>query len=159
MLRRALMGALFGCGLVYCGSAAAAVKSGDYQNNRPTCFNQMLIETVKAKINTYNQQNPDNSIYEQRRRDLLMRNLDNFVPVSSVDFTAEQDFRTANRLVTLKVNQGYTDADFTICKNLTQGEERPIYLLIYTPRGASRPQVEIINFLPPEKSGEVFSIN
>ncbi len=135
----------------------AAAWLGNQVNGRPVCSDEGMIQAVLQKIQEYNQNESDNSIREVRRRNLLVKNLRSFVPVVPDNFTDADDFRTANRLITLKINQGMEDTDFTLCKSAGSGEDYNIYLLIYRPKNQSSPIVEIINFLPPEKSGEVFA--
>ena len=137
--------------------AKAAAWLGNQVNGRPSCSDEGMIQAVLQKIQEYNQAESLNSIREVRRRDLLVKNLRSFVPVVPDNFTDKDDFHTANRLITLKINQGMEDSDFTLCKSAGTGEDYNIYLLIYRPENQAAVTVEIINFLPPEKSGEVFA--
>lgn len=157
-MRRALWFCTLLAVCCWCKVSAASVRLGDRFNGRPVCSNQEMTDMVREKIRDYNLSQTDNSIREVRRRNLLLKNLQSFVPVSPAGFTAEDDWRTANRLITLKINEGYEDSDFTLCQSAGSGAAYHIYLLIYRPKGAPFSTVEIINFLPPEKSGDVFSV-
>ena len=102
-------------------------------------------------------EHPASGVVESRRQKLLLKNLHDFTAVSPVDFTSKDDLLTANRLIMLKINEGYTDTDFLVCKSSGDGKKYNIYLLIY-PLDNGDYNIEIINFLPPEKSGEQFSV-
>ena len=146
---------LLGCGL--CREAGAAVYLGNFAEGWPTCDNRQIIVKVREKIAAYMAEHPASGVVESRRQKLLLKNLHDFTAVSPVDFTSKDDLLTANRLIMLKINEGYTDTDFLVCKSSGDGKKYNIYLLIY-PLDNGDYNIEIINFLPPEKSGEQFSV-
>lgn len=127
------------------------------RDDRLRCDNQEIIAQVLEHIEAYQQANPSKSIIEKRRRRLLLKNLTHFDRQNPDGFTDKNDFLTANRLVMLKINEGYRNEDFVVCKSSEEGKDYNIYLLMYQqPNGKSK--VEIINFLPLEKSGEKFEL-
>lgn len=125
------------------------------RDDRLRCDNPEIIAQVLEHIEAYQQANPANSVVEKRRRGLLLKNLNTFTPENPDGFTNKNDFLTANRLIMLKINDGYKNEDFTLCKSSGDGQKYNIYLLMY-PQENAKSKVEIINFLPPEKSGETF---
>ena len=132
--------------------SSTALANGD---NLPLCQDEKLIYDMQNKIDSYLAENPNNSVREKRRRSLLMKNLHNFEEKNPADIDRKVDFLLASRFVTLKINEGLLDGDFRICQSSGAGKKYKIFLLIY--RNLDKQTVvEIINFLPPEKSGEVF---
>ena len=84
---------------------------------------------------------------------------------TSNSYPFSMDYPIQNQTIgehTLKIvskvkGEGYTDTDFLVCKSSGDGKKYNIYLLIY-PLDNGDYNIEIINFLPPEKSGEQFSV-
>ena len=84
-----------------------------------------------------------------------MKNLNTFTEINPNEINHQSDFLLACRLVILKINKSLLDNDIRICQSSVVGEKYKIFLIIY-PSSQQEYNVEIINFLPPEKSGEVF---
>ena len=124
----------------------------------PPCSDKFLVDKVLSAVREYQRQNPGTNILERRRQKLMLKNLNSFIPVSTENFTSKDDLLTANKLITLKINQGFEDADITLCKSVGSGAEYNIYLMIYPADEVGRYHVEIINFLPPSAAGKDFSV-
>ena len=124
-------------------------------NEFPSCQDKKLVYIVNENIANYLQQNPNKSVRETRRRSLLLKNLNTFTEINPTEINHQSDFLLASRLVTLKINKSLLDNDIRICQSSGAGEKYKIFLIIY-PSSQQEYNVEIINFLPPEKSGEVF---
>lgn len=134
---------------------ASESKSAFYsaaESLRPDCFNPSLVRKVKSAVHAYQESNRAESLLEQRRQKLLLKNIGNFVPVNSDNFTSQDDLRTANKLIMLKINEGIESSAITLCKNSGSGANYNLYLLIY-PQSTDSYKVEIINFLPLSPEG------
>lgn len=151
MKQRKTLGVVTSLMLILSSTTAFSVEKNTYL----TCDNKEIIEQALKKIEAYQEANPANSVVEMRRRRLLLKNLHYFEQQNPDGFTNKNDFLTANRLIMLKINDGYRNEDLTVCKSAGDGQKYNIYLLMY-PLANGKSKVEIINFLPPEKSGETF---
>ncbi len=135
--------------LLFVRQAAAAAYLQEKPWELPSCHNPVLLQKVRETIKAYGLKNPPQNIIDRRKQTLLLKNLDGFVLVDNENFTSKDDFRTAGRLVTVKINNGLTDNDVKVCKSSSSGAGSNIYLLIY-PYDEKAYTVEIINFVPPQ---------
>lgn len=96
----------------------------------PTCDNQHLYDKVMAKIQEYMAQSPAVSTIAKRHKALILANINNFSNVPVENFSADEDFNTANALIMIKINKKIAEKDLIVCRQ--QGSSAlPIYLIIY----------------------------
>lgn len=122
----------------------------------PQCDNEPMIAKIIAKVNAYNKEHPVASIMEKRNQALMLKNLRHFTEADPANFTAEQNFNVANKILMTKINYGLDDSDLRLCKNAGRGKAADIYLLIYPMWG--NVYVSIINFVPQTSEKDDFFI-
>ena len=132
--------------------------SAAYELSLPECDTPELISQIQNKIIDYQRIHPQNNTLEYRRRKLLIKNLSRFEEVPLAEINAKDNFLLSSRLIALKINEGYVDEDFRVCRNADIGGKYSISVLMYN-GDDDITRVELINFLPPEKSGETFGFN
>lgn len=146
-MRRVMLLLAFLWAFGFCREPLAAFYFADSPNRLPSCQNPVLLERVLAEIKKYQEDNPPQNIKERRKQQLLLKNLNGFIPVDSRVFTSKDEPRTANRLITVKINRGLDDSELVLCKSSGRGEKYNIYLLVY-PDGNEGYIVDILNFVP-----------
>lgn len=142
--------------LVLAKETSAAFYLPEEPGDLPSCQNQVLRDKVLNRIKAYQKENPPSNIVEKRRQLLLLKNLNSFVQVDSRNFTSKDEVRTANKLITVKINNGLEDSDIVLCKSSGSGEEYNIYLIVY-PDGEGQNIVSIENFIPLQIGGSDLS--
>lgn len=122
-------------------------------DNIPDCNDPKLISEVKSAIENHVLNAPETSIVENRKRKLVLKNIDAYKEIPLSEFKSSDNYLVANELIMTKINKNMTDHDLRLCAG---NGSKPIYLLIYPED--FRYRVQIINFIPPTHSGNNFSI-
>lgn len=159
---------LLAFGLIACGTASAqelhditidyeVVKPEEMEvplvSNLPDCDNAILIEQVVEKIADYQKSDQAKSIIDQRRQALLVKNMGTFKELPIKDFDNDTNYYVADALIMTKINLHFTEDEMRLCQS---SGKTNIYLLMYPENEAYR--VQIINFVPPTRKGNDFSI-
>ena len=118
------------------------------------CNNVELLNQVRQKINSL--QTEEENIVKHRRRLLALKHIEKFSHLSVKDFVPKDNYRVANRIITIKINNGLKDEDLQLCVSSNPILSRKVYLLIYTLE--DKKYVEIINYTAPSSSEEPFII-
>ena len=119
----------------------------------PDCNDKKLISEVKAAIEEYLSNAPQVSIIENRKRNLVLKNVDEYKEIPVSEFNNADNYLVANELIMTKINRNMTDDDLRLCVGTGK---KPVYLLIYPED--FRYRVQIINFISPTANGNAFAI-
>lgn len=111
----------------------------------PKCNDEKLQRLLDDKIAEYYRKTPPESLIEKRMQHLILRNFHNFETVDTVDFSPDADRRVANRLITVKINNGLNDDEVRLCRTQSDSKLPIVYLLIYPENYTYI--VEVINFI------------
>ena len=76
---------------------------------------------------------------------LILRNFHSFEAVDTSNFSPDDDLRVANKLVSIKINNGLTDDEIRLCRTQSDSKLPVVYLLIYPENFTYL--VEVINFI------------
>lgn len=128
----------------------AAVYQSQDSTGLPTCDNAFLLDNVKAAIVDYYQQNPSKNDLERRQQLLMLRDISHFSQIPSANFSSEQDFNVASKIITLKINERIDADQIRLCKSQSSGLSQNIYLLIYYQD--YEVLVDIVSFAPNHKN-------
>ena len=120
----------------------------------PQCDNPILFEKVIEKIKLFASQLKAESTISKRKKALILANIKKFEKVNIDDITPDTNFKTANALITLKINKNIKDKDFVVCKQ-SDIKETPLYLIIYP--YMDNYKVDIINLDPNSNNFEKYS--
>ena len=97
----------------------------------PACNDTNLVAGLHQALKDYYAANTDTSLIEQRYRRLMLQNLAHFEEVPIKNLTPKDNYLLADHIIMAKINLGVTEAEMRLCRNLAQGKETPLYLLIY----------------------------
>lgn len=97
---------------------------------KPECSSPELYAKVMQKVAEYLNSINAQSTLAKRNKALISANLDGFHQVSVKNFTPEQDLKTANALVMIKINDKIAENDIMICRQ-NRDIPRPVYLIVY----------------------------
>lgn len=129
----------FFCTIISCfcliGSAwAQTAEKPDLSQERPQCSSSALYQKVMQAITAYTDTLPAASTLDKRHKALIAANVEQFEDVPVEDFSAEDDFNTANALISIKINKKISEQDIVICRQTTQ-KQQPLYLILYPENG------------------------
>lgn len=116
----------------------------------PDCGDSRLTNNVLQRIAQYYASHPNNTIIEKRRQILLQKNLRNFKDIDIDTFSAKENIKIADKLISYKINKGLNSSDIRLCKSTSS---QPLYLIIYPQNNIYT--VEIVNF-PGQPNSEKF---
>ena len=111
----------------------------------PECNDAKLRRLLDEKIDAYYRKTPPESLIEKRMQKLILRNFHSFEAVDTSNFSPDDDFRVANKLVSIKINNGLTDDEIRLCRTQSDSKLPVVYLLIYPENFTYL--VEVINFI------------
>ena len=97
---------------------------------KPKCESQLLLDKVIRRIEDFTYNSYARSTISKRKNALIKANINGFATKNIKTFKPEDDFNTANALMSLKINKQLTDDDIILCKQ-TGNHKLPLYLLIY----------------------------
>ena len=112
--------------------------------NFPPCDDAKLLQKVREQLAMIMQNDVPSDIYNQRRRILILKNTNHFIPTAVDGFSPKENFTVAGRLTEIKVNEGLYNADLQLCRSDNPITNRRIYVLMYSIFG--RNNAEILNF-------------
>lgn len=116
----------------------------------PDCDDSRLTNNVLRRIAQYYASHPNNTIIEKRRQILLQKNLSDFKNIDIDTFSAKENIKIADKLISYKINKGLNSSDIRLCKSTSS---QPFYLIIYPQNNIYT--VEIVNF-PGQPNSEKF---
>lgn len=119
------------------------------------CNDAGLLAQVRGKIDSLQPQAAGENVVERRRRLLSLKHIGKFRPLSVADFVPRDNYRVANRMIYVKINEGLKDSDLRLCVSDNPVLDRKVYLLMYRLKDEIR--VEIINYTAAD-TGEPFII-
>ncbi len=120
------------------------------------CNNAELLKQVRDKIDSLQSQTSEENVVERRRRLLSLKYVENFRPLSVEDFVPRDNYRVANRMIYVKINEGLKDSDLRLCVSDNPILDRKVYLLMYRLKDEIR--VDIINYTAAADVSEPFII-
>lgn len=115
----------------------------------PNCNDDNLVERIKNELKPYLLQNENVSIYDQRRRQLVIKNIKNFVAVDTNNVNIKEDRPIADRLIELKISERIPREDIRICKSFNKATGYNIYTMMYFQK--QKLIAEIVNFTNEKK--------
>ncbi len=110
----------------------------------PSCEN--LLEKVRQTIQAVQQQEVADNIYQYRRQHLIYKGIRELVEVDVSTFHPNDNREVANRMITLKINDGILPSSFKICRGNNKIVEKDIFVLMYPEQ--ERIKAEVLNFIP-----------
>lgn len=116
------------CCLSITGSALA--ETSDSSPERPQCSSPALYQKAMQAVADYTATLPAASTLAKRRKALISVNIEGFSDVPTEGFSVENDFNTANALITIKINKKIAEKEIVICRQNTQ-KKQPLYLLLF----------------------------
>ena len=111
----------------------------------PDCNDGRLQRLLDEKIAEYYRKTPPSSLLEKRMQKLILRNFNDFEPVDTSSFTTDDNLRVANKLLTVKINNGLEDNEIRLCRTRGNSKLPAVYLLIYPENYYY--MVDVINFV------------
>lgn len=135
--------------LVFCSGFAKAETIA-----LPSCEDKNLLSLIDAMVNTYQEQNPVQSLVDKRKYLLVKKDLSVFEPIPVVGFVPKTDYNVANRILMAKINDGLKESDMRLCRSSNRLLERPVYIFMKPYDG--KVWVELVNFLPQSQSDRNF---
>lgn len=118
----------------------------------PVCNNADLVSGLRQALKDYYAANADSSLIEQRHRRLMLQNLAHFEEVPIKSLAPKDNYLLADHIIMAKINLGVAEAEMRLCRNLAQGKETPLYLLIYPVEKGL--MVEVLNLGGLAKKGD-----
>ena len=97
---------------------------------KPECSSPELYAKVMQKVAEYLNNINAQSTLAKRSKALISANLDGFHQVAAQNFLPEQDLKTANALVMIKINDKIDEKDILLCRQ-NRDITPPVYLIIY----------------------------
>ena len=122
----------------------------------PECNDAKLQRLLDEKVSEYYRKTPPESLLEKRMQQLILRNFHSFEPVDTSSFGPEDDLRVANKLISVKINNGLNDDEVRLCRTQSDSKLPIVYLLIYPENFAY--MVEVINFIKYSPSHKDFFV-
>ena len=122
----------------------------------PECNDEKLQRLLDEKVSEYYRKTPPESLLEKRMQQLILRNFHSFEPVDTNSFGPEDDLRVANKLISVKINNGLNDDEVRLCRTQSDSKLPIVYLLIYPENFAY--MVEVINFINYSPSHKDFFV-
>lgn len=113
-------------------------------NAFPECNDAALLEGVREAIAKDENALENESVVDYRARLLALKNVRNFTPLDVASFHPDDNRRVADILITAKINEGLTNADFRLCASDNPILKRRIFLLMRP--AAEGLEVDIVNY-------------
>lgn len=96
----------------------------------PACSDQDFEAKIIEAAEAYFEKIPTFSSIAKRKKQLRLMNLKNFEKVSAENFSPQTDYRTANALISIKINEKVPQSDILLCRQ--KGDEKTaLYVIAY----------------------------
>lgn len=115
----------------------------------PDCNDENLVAKIKEELKPYLLQNENVSIYDYRRRQLIIKNIKNFTIIDAKNINIKEDMAAADRVIELKISERIPREDIKICKAFNKITGYNIYIVMYFQK--QRLIAEVVNFTNKEK--------
>ena len=112
-------------------------------NPKPFCNDGKLIKQAQLAIKEYMDKALP-TIYAKRKNRIIIKNVNNFVPLKLDDVSAEKYPRVAGRMVELKINNHLDDQNIAVCQNDSPELDAKLYLIMYD--DDDKVKVDIVNY-------------
>lgn len=151
----------FGLTIILLSTLSYAQETAKPENNAanislPKCDDEKLYGLLQRKITEYYHARPAVSQLEQRMQKLITRHMNYFENIDVAAFSPKDNIYVANKLMSVKINNGLEDNEIRICRTKITGNLPDVYLLIY-PSNYSY-MVDIINFAGASSNRDFFVI-
>lgn len=97
---------------------------------KPKCSDKDFQDKVITTVKAYMERATVNSTISKRKKILKLSRLKSFVPVLVKGFTPDDDYNTANALITIKINEHVAEEDIVLCKQ-SDMDKNPVYILVF----------------------------
>ncbi|MBR2299270.1 MAG: hypothetical protein IJ870_01690 [Alphaproteobacteria bacterium] len=97
---------------------------------RPRCSDKAFEKKIQEAVQAYFQTKPSDSTVAKRRKVLKLKKLHDFEEVLAKVFTPDMDYRTANALIKIKINEHVKEDEIVLCKQGAQ-KGKAIYVIAY----------------------------
>lgn len=97
----------------------------------PDCSDERLLELVRGDIIGYQNRNPASSIIEKRQQMLMLKRISSLSDISSENVTSKENFKLANELIILKINQAIPSTNIKVCKGPKGINNVYLYVIVY----------------------------
>ena len=97
---------------------------------KPKCSDEDFQAKVINAAKTYMEKANINSTISKRKKTLKLAGFKSFTPVSVKGFTPDDDYHTANALITIKINERVAEEDIILCKQ-SNVDKNPVYVLVF----------------------------
>lgn len=118
---------------------------------KPTCENPMLLTQVHQAVSAWQQKSPAENIYDRRARLLTIKNIRSFAAVDVESFVPADNYKVADRMITVKINERLSNQDLQLCVSNNPILKDKIYLLL-RPLNDDTVGVDVLNYPGTEKS-------
>lgn len=97
---------------------------------KPKCSDEAFQQKVAQVAEAYMSKQAMTSTIEKRRKFLRLKSLKNFTAEEVDGFLPSKNYRTANALIMVKINEHVPQKDIILCKQ--EGvRKNPVYVLMY----------------------------
>ena len=111
----------------------------------PDCNDAELQKILKEKIEEKNLVGEKSPI-SYRNAKLLAKYSVFFQEIPNSEFTPENSYDVADRIMDLKINKKYTEEDYRICKSDYSANDKPLFIFIHKDeQEEGKSVVEVIN--------------
>lgn len=133
---------------------APKISRGTKVNPKPQCDDPKLSYQARKVLKPFIT-NEQKSIYEKRKFKLILKNVDNFVPVDIEKVSSDKNRKLAGRIIELKINNSLDAENIKVCKTQSPELDATLYLVMYDERDNIR--VDIVNFTDRQIPSFVYS--
>lgn len=114
----------------------------------PDCDDERLLAETRRLMDEYQTNETAENIHQYRRQRLVAKNMGRFTAVDVSEFKPRDNYEVADRMITLKINDGIPSDAFRICRGSNSVIGREIFLLMYP--AENQVVVEVLNFTASE---------
>lgn len=97
---------------------------------RPSCSDKDFQDKVIDAAKAYMENASISSTVSKRKKILKLASLRSFVSVSPKGFMPNDDYHTANALITIKINEHISEDDIILCKQ-SEVNKTPVYVIAF----------------------------
>lgn len=97
----------------------------------PPCNDERLMAEVRNIITKYQESTPAGNTYDRRSQQLAVKNITSFVNQRVDAFVPAQNYKVADRIIMLKMNQHLTSDEMELCSGVNPVLKKNIYILLY----------------------------
>lgn len=120
-------------------------------SDKPACEDRALLAQVHQAVSAWQEKSPAETIYDRRAQLLSVKNIRSFAAVDVDSFVPATNYKVADRIITVKINEQLTNRDLRLCISDNPILKSKIYLLM-RPLTDGTVGVDIINYNRTEKA-------